>query len=74
MIPEMTTTNEAIKFGKIATQEQIEELKLQQQYYQKVCEKRSDNASMEELDAYLAIAFRGQFVREALESANGLII
>lgn len=72
MLPKMNTTEEAIEFGKIATSHQLKEVKLQRKYYQIVYKNRPENASIEELNAYLQIAFKGQLMREALESSNTL--
>lgn len=69
-IPKMTTSEEAVAFGKTATKEDIIELKRKRKYCVTVCENRPDNASVECLANYMQIAFKGQLMREALEAAG----
>jgi len=69
-LPKITTSEEAVAFGKIATKDDIEELKLTRKYYVAVCKKRPDDASVECLEKYMQIAFKGQLMREALEAAG----
>ena len=69
-LPKLTTSEEAVAFGKVATDEEIEELKLNRKYCIMACKNRSDDASIEELSRYMAVAFEGQLMREALEAAG----
>ena len=68
-LPKITNTNEAVAFGKIASEDEIIELKLNRRYCVYVCKSRPDDAPMEVLEKYMDIAFKGQLMREALESA-----
>jgi hypothetical protein len=67
-IPEFKSTNEAVEFGKKATPEQIEQLRAKQkELTDETAKLKAEKKTTEALE----YAFKGQFVREAIEAAEG---
>jgi len=68
MIPEFENTDEALAFGKIATEAQKELLARRRMRYIKISKGCSD------LDKAMGFAVKAQFDREAMEVHNGRIL
>ena len=67
---QMNSTEDAISFGKTATKEEIEKLKIERKHYTAMYNNMPENASVEELNILSNIAFKGQLAREALGAAG----
>ena len=74
MLPELKSTGDAVEFGQIATEEQIEELRALRIVYinnQTHNETGATEKKFEELEANAVWAYKAQFVREAIEVSEG---
>jgi len=69
-IPQIKNSEEAIAFGKVATEEQIKLLKVVRNYYLKKLPEITKNTSREVMDKGMIDATQAQFMREALQSAG----
>ncbi len=65
--PEITNTQEAFDFGKIATEEQRQELEDLRTYYLEKANINVSDSTIPELEEALVYATQAQFMREALE-------
>ncbi len=74
MLPILNSTGDAVEFGKVATIEEVAELKELAKVYkskQTKTEGLSMDERLEELESNAVWAYKGQFVREAIEVAEG---